>query len=165
MFIAQFSDAVFIAKLIDFVIFVATIVWLYNKFGQPALVAHQQAQNKLVEDALAERTRRAASVDEARRSIEQARVDSIRMVEIGRAQSLKLRDSEEQAATAHAERVRAHAAGELERERYRVRRELLEDTVAQAHERATAIAKQEIGPEQQRVLVERLLAELERAHA
>ncbi len=165
MFIAQFNDAVFIAKLIDFIIFVAAIVWAYNKYAQPALVAHQHAQNKLVEDALAEKERRAASVDSARRAIEQAKLDAGRMVDIGRAQAVNLVASGRSEAQVHAERIRAHASGELERERYRVRRELLEDTVEQAHARATELAKAEIGPQEQRRLVDGLIANLERARA
>lgn len=162
VFTTNILDAVFIAKLINFVAFVVAIVWVFNKFGKPALVVHQEAQNKLVTDATAQREKCEAAVAAAQRAIEQAKVDAVRMVEIGKAQAARLIEEERSAARAHAQRILAHAGGELERERYRVRRELLEETVEQAHGQAQELAKREIGPAQQHALVERVIANLER---
>ncbi len=159
------TDPVFIAKIIDFVIFVSAIVWVFNKYGKAALIAHQEAQNKLVADAQAHRERAEARVTATRNAIERAKLDGVRMVDVGRAQAAKLIEDERAQAREHAQRILAHAAGELERERYRVRRELLEETVEQAHAQAQDLAKREIGPTQQQTLVERLLAHLERARA
>jgi F-type H+-transporting ATPase subunit b len=159
------ADPVFIAKLIDFVVFVSAIVWVFNKYGKAALVAHQEAQNRLVADAQGHRDQAETSVTAARQAIEQAKLDSVRMVDVGRAQAAKLVEDERALAREHAERIFAHAAGELERERYRVRRELLEETVELAHAQAQDLAKREIGPAQQHTLVERLLLHLERARA
>lgn len=162
MFIAHFNDAVFIAKLIDFVIFVTAIVWVFRKYLTPALIAHQEVQNKIVEDAQGYRQQSEAAVDAARAAIDQARIDSGRMVDVGKLQAARLIDAERADANSHAERILAHAGGELERERYRVRRELLEETVEQAHAQAQAIAKQEIDKPKQQGLVNRLIAHLER---
>jgi F-type H+-transporting ATPase subunit b len=159
------ADPVFIAKVIDFVVFVSAIVWAFNKYGKAALVAHQEAQNKLVADAQAHRNRAEAAVAAAQQAIEQAKLDSVRMTDVGRAQAAKLIEDERAQAREHAQRILAHAAGELERERYRVRRELLEETVEQAHAQAQNLARREIGPAQQQTLVERLLLHLERARA
>lgn len=165
MFIAHFNDAVFIAKLIDFVIFVVAIVWVFNKYGQPALVAHQEAQNRIVEDARKYREQNDAAVSQARRAIDQAKLDSGRMVDVGDAQAKRLVEVERAAAMAHAQRILAHASGELERERYRVRRELLEETVDRAHRKAQELAKRDIDPSKQQMLVEQLIAHLERSNA
>lgn len=159
------ADPVFIAKVIDFIVFVGAIVWVFNKYGTPALIAHQEAQNKLVADAKKHRDRAEAAVATAQHAIEQAKLDAVRMVDVGRAQAAKLIEDEREQAREHAQRILAHAAGELERERYRVRRELLEETVEQAHAQAQDLAKREIGPAQQHTLVERLLRHLERARA
>ena len=54
------------------------------------------------------------------------------MVEIGKAQAQRLDRRGAARPQDLAQRILAHAAGELERERYRVRRELLEETVERA---------------------------------
>lgn len=165
VFISPLSDSVFLAKVVNFIIFVGAIVWVYNKFGKPMLVAHQEAENKAVEDAVAHRAEREVAVAAAQRAIEQAKVDAVRMVEVGRAQAARLVEDERAAAREHAQRILAYANGELERERYRVRRELLEETVERAHARAQEMAKREIDPAKQHTLVERLISNLERARA
>jgi F-type H+-transporting ATPase subunit b len=161
----NFGDPVFIAKIIDFLIFVGAIVWVYNKYGKPALIAYQESQNKLVADAEAHRSQSEASITAEKQAIEQAKVDAVRMVAVGKAQAAKLIEDERTAALEHAKRIVAHAGGELERERYRVRRELLEETVEQAHAQAQELAKREIDPAKQHALVERMMTDLERSRA
>ncbi|HKW44906.1 MAG TPA: hypothetical protein VJN22_04555 [Candidatus Eremiobacteraceae bacterium] len=156
------SDPVFIAKVIDFVVFVVALVWIWNRFGSPMLEAQQEAQNKAVEDAAAYREQCESAVEEARQALESAKSDSARMVEIGAAQATRLVESERAAAEDHGRRVLAHADGELERERYRVRRELLEETVDKAHSEAKALVRRELGPAQQLELIGRLVTVLER---
>jgi F-type H+-transporting ATPase subunit b len=129
------------------------------------LVAHQHAQNKLVEDGQAYRDKSEAAVTIARQAIEQAKADAVRMVQVGKAQATKRVEDVRKEASEHAQRIVAHANGELERERYRVRRELLEETVEQAHRQAQALAKREIDAQTQQTLVARLIKDLERAHA
>ncbi|HEV2037746.1 MAG TPA: hypothetical protein VGQ96_03980 [Candidatus Eremiobacteraceae bacterium] len=158
-------DAVFVAKLINFAIFIFAIVWLYRKYGNPMLVAHQHTQNKLVADAQAYRAQCEAAVTAAQQAIEQAKVDAVRMVAVGKAQAAKLIEDIRAEARERAQRILAHAGGELERERYRVRRELLEETVERAHARAQELAKREIDPAKQQTLVDRLIADLERIRA
>lgn len=159
------TDPVFIAKLVNFVIFVSAIVWVFNKYGKTALVAHQEQQNNLVAGAQSRRDQGEASIAAAHQAVEQAKIDSVRMIEVGRAQAAKLVEDERAEAYEHAQRILAYAAGELERERYRVRRDLLEETVELAHAQAKELAKREIGPALQQTLVERLLSHLERARA
>jgi F0F1-type ATP synthase membrane subunit b/b' len=163
--IPNFTDPVFIAKVIDFIIFVGGIVWLWNGVLAKQLVKHQETQNKLVSDARLHRERAELALAEARKAIEQAKVDAVRMVAVGQAQAAKLIEDERAAALEHARRIVAHAGGELERERYRVRRELLEETVERAHSKARELARHEIDPAKQQILVERMIADLERAHA
>ena len=158
-------DPVFIAKVIDFIIFVAALVYLWNRFGSAMLVAQQEAQNKAVEDAQREREEAEAALLASQRALDQAKVDAKRMVEVGTAQARRLVEDESAAAQDHTKRVLAHAAGELERERYRVRRELLEETVERAHAQAQEIAARELDAVRQQKLVERALSDLERAHA
>jgi F0F1-type ATP synthase membrane subunit b/b' len=165
MELPNLTDPVFIAKVIDFVIFVAAIAWLFNWKLKAALVTHQEAQNRIVEDAQAYREKCEASVTDANAAVERALADAARMIEVGKAQAARLVDEERAAARERAARILAHAGGELERERYRVRRELLEETVELAHTRARELAKREIDGAKQRALVERLLFDLERSRA
>lgn len=165
MFIAHFNDAVFLAKLIDFVIFIALIVWLYNKAGKGVLVSYQETQNKLVGEAMAYRDRSEAAVATARSNVDQAAIDARRMVEVGDAQAARLVEAEIVAAREHADRIIAHASGELERERYRVRRQLFEETVEDAHAQAQELARKDIDPAKQQSLVERLIHRLEHGRA
>lgn len=161
----QLSDPIFIAKLVNFIIFVAAVVFVYRKWGNPWLVAQQEAQNKVVEDAQNELTQARASIEAARRAVEQAKRDALRMVDVGAAQAQRLVVEEGAAAQEHARRVLAHAAGELERERYRVRRELLEQTVERATEEARGIVRRDLTPAKQDELVQRVLVTLEASHA
>ena len=165
MNIPSLADPIFIAKIIDFIIFVSAIVWLFNTYGRPALISYQEAQNTLVADAETYRKKFEAAVEAANLAIEQAKADSIRMLDSGTVQAAKLIEDERNVALEHQKRILAHAGGELERERYRVRRELLEETVELAHARARELAKREIDPAKQQMLVERLIEDLERARA
>jgi F0F1-type ATP synthase membrane subunit b/b' len=162
MFIAHFNDVVFLSKLIDFVIFFGAILWLFNAYGKPMLVAHQEAQNRLVADAQAHRERSEAAVAAARAAIDRARLDGKAMVASGEAQAAFLIEREIAAAKERARRVVAHASGELERERYRVRRQLLEETVESAHAKAQELARREIDVHKQRALVAQLIDQLGR---
>jgi len=158
-------DPVFIAKIVDFVVFVVALVWGWNKFVARALEAQQEAQNKAVADA-AQYVRDAAdALERAKAAAEQAKIDARRMVDVGATQAARLVDAERAGAEEHAARVIAHASGELDRERYRVRRELLEETVERAHAKAKEIVKQRLDPPAQHALVSKLVDELERSHA
>jgi F0F1-type ATP synthase membrane subunit b/b' len=160
--LSAFANPVFIAKVVDFVIFVVGLVWVWNRFGSPMLVAQQEAQNKAVEDAAAEGERAQTALKEVQQALEKAKVDAVRMVEIGAAQAARLVAEERAAAEEHRRRILAHASGELERERYRVRRELLEETVEKAHAQARELVKSELSPAKQQELVGQLVAVLER---
>ena len=164
MDLSNLADPVFIAKVIDFVIFVVVLVWLWNRFGLPMLEAQQEAQNKAVADAAAYREQSERSLEEAKQSLEKAKLDSVRMVDIGSAQAARLGAEERSAAEQHGTRVVAHASGELERERYRVRRELLAETVDKAHAEATKLVERELSPASQTGLIGQLVSSLERSH-
>ena len=165
MTLPNLADPIFIAKIIDFVIFATGLWFLYNTVGKKQLIAAQEAQNKAFDDAVAECEAQGQAVEAAQREVEQAKIDSVRMVEVGKAQAARLVDDERLAAEEHAKRILDHANGELERERYRVRRELLEETVERAHDEAQEMIKRELGPDRQRGLVEKLIAGLERSRA
>jgi F-type H+-transporting ATPase subunit b len=165
MVMSALHDPVFVAKVVDFVIFAGVVVFVYRKWGNPWLVARQEAQNKAVEDAEAQVARARASIADAQRAVEQAKTDSVRMVEVGKAQAERLIVEERNAAQEHAQRILAHAKGELERERYRARRELLEETVERATDEARALVKHDVTPAKQHELVESLLGSLEARHA
>lgn len=153
MQLSEFANPIFIAKVIDFIIFALAIVIVYDRFLKKALIAYQDAQNKAVEDALAQLEETKRSVDAASAAIEQAKAAAARMVDVGRTQAERLVAEERATAADHAQRVLAHAAGEQERERYRVRRELLEDTVERATAAARDIVKRELTPDKQDELV------------
>ena len=155
------TDAVFLAKIVDFVVLVGAITLLYQKRGRPWLESEQEKQNRQVEDALAHRQSSAKLVVQRQQELEQAKVDAKRMVEVALAQSGRLVSSQESAAKEHAERILAHARGELDRERYRARQGLLLDTVDRAYRRSKDIAAAEIDAAKQTKLVEGLMTELE----
>jgi F0F1-type ATP synthase membrane subunit b/b' len=155
------NDAVAIAKFIDFVIFVTVIALVYRKWGQPLLVAHQEAQNKQVEDAVARRAACADLVVKRQAELEQAKRDGVRMVEVALQQAERLVTSQRAAAEAHAVRTVAYARGELDRERYRARHDLLLDTVERAYQRAKEIARRELDATVQSRLLEGLMSALE----
>ena len=156
------TDPVFIAKVIDFVIFVVGLVYLWNRFGSPMLAAQQEAQNKAVEDAAEYREQSEKALADAQSGLEKAEVDAVRMVDIGTAQAARLIAEERAAAEEHGKRIVAHAAGELDRERYRVRRELLEETVDKAHAAAKALVTRELSSQKQHELIGQLVAVMER---
>src|SRR5579864_9339090 len=87
---SAYLTPVFIAKMIDFVVFVVAITYIYNRWGRPALEAHQEAQNKAVEDSIEERVQCERAVAAAHVALQKANGDSARMVEIGRAQAARL---------------------------------------------------------------------------
>lgn len=159
---SDFANPVFIAKVVDFVLFVGVLVWAWNRYGAPILVAQQEAQNKTVEDAAAEREQSERALEEAQRALEKAKIDAVRMVEIGAAQAVRLVAEERAAAEDHGRRILAHASGELDRERYRVRRDLLEETVDKAHAQARDLVKASLSPTKQHALIGQLVALLER---
>lgn len=165
MDVAQFTTPVFIAKVVDFVVFVAALWWLWNRFGVATLTSFQEAQNKAMEDAAAFRESCARALEAASEALTRAKVDAARMVEIGQAQAQRVAALERAAAEEHAGRILAHAAGELDRERYRVRRELFEDTVERAHSEAQNLIERELTPQKQHSLIERLVVDLERTRA
>ena len=158
---SEFFNAAFIAKLIDFVLFIAFIWWAYVKWGQPALVAHQEAQNRAVEEAERKREEAGAALERAREYLDNGGRDAVRMVEVARLQAERLLTEERAHAEERAKRVLGHARGELERERYRQRRELLIGTVERAYAAARDLARRELDADAQARLIERLVTELE----
>lgn len=158
-------DPVFIAKIVDFVVFVIALVFVWNKAVAGQLESQQEKQNQEVEGAQHALIEAEAAIENARAALDVAESDSKRMVEFGSAQAQRLVADTKVDAEAHATRVLAHANGELDRERYRVRRELLEDTVERAHEHARKIVADELDPPRQRALVEQLLSDLEKSRA
>jgi F0F1-type ATP synthase membrane subunit b/b' len=163
--LSQFTTPVFIAQAIDFVIFVAAIVWLWIRYGKAALVKSQDAQNKAMDDAVARKSDAEAALARAREAFEHAQRVAVTMVQTAQAQAKESAERDREAAVERASRVAVHASGELERERYRVRRELLEDTVEQAYTKARALIVHELDHAGQHALIDRLIVDLERVRA
>jgi F-type H+-transporting ATPase subunit b len=163
MTMPDLTDPVFIAKVVDFIVFAIAIVYIFQRFVKPQLVAVQEAQNKAVADADANRQRCSKAVETAKRALEQAASDAQRMETTADAHAKQVVADEVAGADELAKRVVAHAEGELERERFRVRRELLEETVDRAHTEAREEVQRALTPARQRALVERMLADLERS--
>ena len=161
LFPVNVSDAVFIAKVIDFFVFVAALVFLYERVLKTQLVRHQENVNKQVAEATRAREQAEAAVVAAQTQLEKAGHDAARMVEVAGQQAERLSAAQRAAAKEHARRVVANARGELERERYRVRHDLLLDTVERAYARAKDIARREFDAAAQARLVSGLMTELE----
>ncbi len=151
----------YIAKVVDFGLFVAFIVWMYGKYIKPALVAHQEAQNRAVEEGRAKRAQMAAAVEAARTAVEKAKRDASTMFSVAQQQAKSLIASERAREQERAQRIVAYAHGELARERYRVRHELLADTVERAYGQAREAIKRQLDDAGQRRLIEAFIRDLE----
>jgi F-type H+-transporting ATPase subunit b len=158
------ADPVFIAKVVDFIIFVGAIAWVWQRYLKQMLVAAQEAQNKRIEDAAAARAENERLVGAAAAAVEAARIAAARMIDVAASQAKRTALENNAAAQEHAQRIVAHAAGELDRERYRVRREVLENTVERAYSRAKLLATGELDAVKRRALLDRAIDELGRAH-
>jgi len=152
----------YVAKLVDFVLFVAFLVWLWRKYALPQLEAAADAENKRIasiEEALAKAR---ADVEVARNAREAANGE--RETILRNADEAAAHDMERQAAEAkaQAERIRAHAEGEIERQRYaarvRLRIEMIEEALRKARREAAASSDEAL----QSRLVEQFLEELAR---
>ena len=125
------------------------------------LAAQQEAQNKVVEDATAYREQSERALAETQKALDAAKLDAVRMVDLAKEHAALLIAEERAAAEEHGSRILGHARGELDRERYRVRRELLEETVNKAHAKARELVERELTPEKQHALIGQLVAVLE----
>ncbi|MDQ2817670.1 MAG: hypothetical protein M3T49_05590 [Candidatus Eremiobacteraeota bacterium] len=158
---AQLLTPGYIAKVIDFILFVAFVVWLYRSYIQAALVAHQDAQNRAVAEAEEKRNRAEAAVVAARAALSKAQGDAQVMFAQAQERAENLVLEERAKARERAARVVGYARGELGREMRRVRRELLIDTVDLAHERARETVRASIDDEVQRRLISAFIGDLE----
>ncbi|MBC5825695.1 MAG: hypothetical protein GIW99_12020 [Candidatus Eremiobacteraeota bacterium] len=162
----QFFTPAYIAKTVDFILFVGFIVWLYRSYIQPALVAHQNAQNRAVEEAQSKRVQAAAGVIAAEEALVKAKIDAERIFSVAQEQAENMVVDERTKARERAQRVVAYAAGETQRERYRARHTLLLDTVDRAHQLAREAVRTSMDDDAQRRLVAAFVDDLEaRANA
>ena len=150
-----------IAKSVNFLLVLFLTVWGWRKYGTPLLAAHQQAQNSALEQAVSARAAGAESLAAAKAAFEGAQADAPGIVAGAREQAAALVAAERLKAQERAARMLAHAKGELERERYRVRQELLGQTVERAYGKAVDLLRREIGKEDQQRLLEEFVHRLE----
>ena len=150
------------AKVIDFVLFAAALVWLWQKFAKPQLEAASDAENARIagiEDGLAKAKADLAAARVARETANAERETILRNADEAGARDLEaaVADAKGQAA-----RIRAHAEGEVERQRYaagvRLRIEMIEDALAKARRDAAARSDEAL----QSSLVDQLLGDLTR---
>ncbi len=162
---STFTDPIFIAKVIDFALLVGVIAFLYQRVGRVGSPRSKRRRTRPLKTLSRSASRLRRPSQTATQAIVQAKIDAARMLETGKAQAARLIVEERNAALDHAQRILAHANGELERERYRVRIELLEDTVERATSHARDIIKRDVTPAKQHELVEGLLGGLEARRA
>ena len=109
MDVSVLRDPVFIAKIVDFVVFVIALVFVWNKVIAAQLESQQEKQNKEVEDAQRALVEAKAAIETARVALDRAESDSRRMVEFGAAQADRLVVDSKAEAEEHAARVTTHA--------------------------------------------------------
>jgi F-type H+-transporting ATPase subunit b len=158
---SMWLDPVFIAKAVSFVLVVGFGAWLFDRLGKPWLAANQEALNHAIAEAEAKRKAAEADLRAAQASVVTVGEDSVRMVDAAQAQAAYIAADERAKAAERAKRMLDHAAGELERERNRVRDELLESTVERSFTRAKEIVVREVDASAQRRLVDRFVTDLE----
>ncbi|HVA37181.1 MAG TPA: hypothetical protein VNJ51_06180 [Candidatus Dormibacteraeota bacterium] len=157
-----FGTLQFWAKLIDFVLFVAFLMWLWIKYGRPQVEAAVDAENGRIagaEQALAKARSDADAAREARRVADAEREAILHNADETGAHAVVEHVAE---AKAQAERIRAHAEGEVDRQRYaarvRLRIEMIEDALIKARRDAAARTDESL----QSSLVEGFLDDLAR---
>lgn len=150
------------AKVIDFLLFAAALVWLWQKFAKPQLEAASDAENARIagiEEALAKAKGDLVTAHAAREAADGERETILRNADEAGARDLAAAVAE---ARAQAERIRAHAGGEVERQRYaagvRLRIEMIEEALAHARRDATARSDEAL----QASLIDQLLEDLTR---
>ncbi|MDE2572758.1 MAG: hypothetical protein KGM44_09590 [bacterium] len=157
-----FGTLEFSAKVIDFVVFVALLVWLWMKYARPQLEAASEAENArimAIEEALAKAKADAEAAREARRAADAERDQILR-----NAEESGVRDVAQQISDAEAQagRIRAYAEGEVERQRYaasvQLRIEMIEEALAKARADAASRGDEAL----QASLVQRFLDDLAR---
>lgn len=135
----NYEAIAFWSQMVAFVLFVAAIIWVWQKSIEPAVASAQKASNERI--ALAERHRdeMLAAVETLKGGIQDAQRDGELMKERVVAQSTHERDAILADAKAAGERALKNAGGELDRARAAAR----ESMRGQLAERALQIARGE----------------------
>jgi F-type H+-transporting ATPase subunit b len=149
------------SQVISAVVFIGVLVWLWFRFLQPAVLAAQEANNKVIAEAERHRDEAKATLDLLKGEIDSAAHDAELIKERAAAQAQREYDASVAEATESGERALRNAGGELERARVSARDalrvELLERALAQARTEAAKRVDARVNAE----LVDRFTAGLE----
>lgn len=157
----NYEAIAFWSQIVAFVLFVAAIVWVWQKSIAPAVAAAQKTSNERI--ALAERHRDEMSqaVEALKSGIDGAKRDAQAIKTRVAAQSAQEREAILAEAKAAGERVIRNAESELDRERASARVRLRGELLERALRIARADAERRVDDVVNTELVDRFVASLE----
>jgi F0F1-type ATP synthase membrane subunit b/b' len=152
------------SQILGSVAFILVLIWLWNKYLTPAVIASRDRKNAELADAEKRRDAAAEEVEVAQREVAATKgeVEAIRSRAARDADQFRARVLAE--AQAEGDRLVRNAGGELARGRYAARETLREELVAKALEIARTSASG-LGPDANRHLVGEVVESLERGSA
>jgi F-type H+-transporting ATPase subunit b len=156
--IAQWS------QIVSAIAFLGALVWIWNKFIQPAVMKAAEAQNERIKEAERHRDAAKARLDSVQGEIAAAQRDAATMKERAQAQGKREHDLIVNEAREAGERQYRNAQGELDRARVAARERLRGELADKALHLATEDASKRVDQRVNAVLVSEFVSELERSN-
>ena|SRR5579863_6313944 len=153
------------SQVISAIFFYAVLVWLWVKFGAPALKSAQAAKNKQIAEGERHRDEAKAALDALRHEIEGAKHDAALIRTRGDDAARREASAIVAEARETGERALRNAQGELERARVAAREALRADLAEKALALARTDAERRVDASVNTQLVDRFAASLERGGA
>ncbi|GAC1391315.1 MAG: hypothetical protein NVSMB31_08690 [Vulcanimicrobiaceae bacterium] len=150
------------SQVISWVIFMITLVWMFNKFIIPVVLAAQKAKNEEIARAEQHRDQAKVQLEELKAHMGTATQDAESIKQRATAQAARELETAVAEARAAGERAVLNAQGELDRSRAAAREQLrgeyLDKALALARERASS----RVTPAMNGQLVDAFVASIER---
>lgn len=152
----------FWSQIAGFVLFVAALVWAWNKFLTPALSASSKASNDHIVLAERHRDEMRGALESLRHAIDGAKLDAQAMIVRVKERAQHERDAILTEAKDAGERLVRNAGGELARSRMAAREQLRETLAAKALEIARTSANNRIDTTTNARLVQEFIEQVSR---
>jgi len=158
----NYDDVAFWSQIAGFVAFALALVWASFKWIVPAVSAAQKASNDRIQLAEKRRDAMQGSLGALRDAIEEAKRDSVTMIERVKERANHERSAIVAEAKSAGERAIANAQGELGRARAEARRKLREELASKALDIARGSAASRIDAAVNAKLIEEFIAQVSR---
>lgn len=150
------------SQIASAVLFVLSLVWIWRRFIQPAVLQAQDSANAKIAQAEVRRDEAKAVLDSLQGEIGSAQRDAAAILERAHAQARRESEALIDEARRAGERTVRIAQGELERDRAIARKKLRQDLIDRALENARALAVKRVDAAVDARLVDTFLSSLER---